>query len=86
MEEARCRTFIALPESPRRSSSVRTNLRLLQEMGANLRELPLLFGGDDRLGLVQTVGDEVVQLLPTIDLQRQEPKLVSSSLSLMVSF
>ena len=44
-------------------------------MRANLRELPLLFRGNDRLGLVETVGDEVVQLLPAIELKREQTKL-----------
>ena len=47
-------------------------LCLLQEIAANLRELALLLGGNNRLRLVQTVRDQVVQLLPVFQLEREQ--------------
>src|SRR5690349_10363522 len=47
-------------------------LRLLQEIGANFSELPFLLGGNNRLGLVQAVGDQIVQLLPVVQLDTEQ--------------
>src|ERR1700736_5700316 len=49
--------------------------RLLQEMRANFGKLALLLGRDDWLRLVQSVGNEVMQLLPVIQLEREQAKL-----------
>jgi hypothetical protein len=48
---------------------VQNVLGLLQEMSADLRELPLLLRRNDGFGLVQTIGNEVVQLFPVIELE-----------------
>src|ERR1700730_5049523 len=44
----------------------------LQKVAADLGELPFLFRGDNRLGFIQTVGDEVVEFLPVIQLQSNQ--------------
>src|SRR5438445_6929859 len=49
--------------------------RLLQEMRANFGKLALLLGRDDWLRLVQPVSSQVVQLLPVIQLEREQAKL-----------
>ena len=50
-------------------------LRFLQEMRADLGELPLLLGGNDRLGLIESVRDQVVELFPILELEHQQAKL-----------
>src|SRR3989442_279852 len=48
---------------------------LLQKICPDLGELALLLGGNNRPRLIEPVGDQVVQFLPVIQLQRQQPKL-----------
>src|SRR5687768_1368491 len=50
-------------------------LGFLQKIRPHLRELAFLFGRNDRSGFVEAVGDQVVQLLPIIELQSEQPKL-----------
>ena len=50
--------------------------RFLQEMGANFGKLALLLDRHDWLRLIEPVSDEVMQLLPVIQLQGEETKLV----------
>src|SRR5437867_9779642 len=44
-------------------------------MRANFGKLALLLGRDDWLRFVQSVGDEIMQLLPVIQLEREQTKL-----------
>ena len=76
IDEARCSTFIALPDnSATRFSSLKACPISCRRIGPDLGELVFLFGRDDRLRLVQCVGDEVVQLLPAFRLQNEQTEL-----------
>ncbi len=50
-------------------------LSFLQKIRAYFSELALLLGRYDRPGLVQAVGDQVVQFFPVIQLEREEAQL-----------
>ena len=43
----------------------------LQEMGANFGKLALLLDRDDWLRLIEPISDEIMQLLPVIQLQSE---------------
>src|SRR5207253_10638964 len=47
-------------------------LGFLQQIRSHFGELPLLLHRNDRLGLVQAIGDEFVQILPALELKRNQ--------------
>src|SRR5207248_6204939 len=47
-------------------------LGFLQQIRSHFGKLPLLFRRNDRLSLIQAVGDEVVQFLPALKLKRNQ--------------
>src|SRR4026208_115810 len=48
---------------------------LLQEVGPDFGELTLPVGRNHRSGLIEAVGDHVVQFFPIIQLQTEQPEL-----------
>src|ERR1043165_2102601 len=50
-------------------------LGFLQKVRANFGELPLLFRRDNRAGFVEPVGNQIVKLLPIIQLEGKQPEL-----------